>query len=61
MYYRIIVLVRPDDQVGPEQPLKARVAARTKLEARRIVLECAWAIDLLVSQFLEITPLRSKK
>ncbi len=58
MRYEMEVLVRPehpDDWDHSERPIQAvNITASSELEARRQVLERAWANGLLVSQFLTI-------
>jgi len=52
--YLVVVLVRPNDNDGPEQEYEARVTAINELCARRVVLEQAWAAGLLVSRFFSV-------
>lgn len=52
--YHLVVVVRPNDQPGPECLRFAGVQAESPLQARREVLELAWASDLLVSYFVGV-------
>lgn len=55
--YDILVLVRKQDDKNNglmDHQVKTAVTASSQLEARKIVMERAWATDYLVSEFLSI-------
>jgi len=52
--YNLIVIARPEEPGCPERMFKTRSRGRNELEARRSVLERAWATGYLISRFLEI-------
>ena len=56
MRYDMDVLLREDrdGKEGMERALRSKVTACSEHEARRMVLERAWASQLLVSRFISI-------
>jgi len=52
--YDLIVIARPEEPGYPEQMYKTKARGRNELEARRRVLERAWATGYLISRFLDI-------
>jgi len=52
--FHMEVLVRPNDQEGPEGVVKIHITATSELMARRAALEGAWFNDMLVSRIVSI-------
>jgi len=52
--YNLVMIARPEEPGCSERMFKTRARGRNELEARRQVLERAWATGYLISRFLEI-------
>lgn len=53
-YYKVNVVIRPDDREGPEREAQFRVKAQNRFLTRRIVFEQVWQADMLVTGFRKI-------
>lgn len=52
--YKISLVIRPNDEAGPEQRWETTVLARSEHQAHRKIIEAVLAMNYLVSHFLQV-------